>query len=146
MDYPLSGFHFIVEWGGNRVGFLEVTGLTASTTPLEYREGDSKSASVIKIPGKISYTNIVLKRGLMAGDNDFYIWFCSLQSNNVERRDITIQLLDEAHQPVIVWRIKNAFPVRISYSGLHALNDSVAVEELEICHEGMTIENIACVR
>lgn len=141
MTYPLNGYHFIVDWGGKRTGFLEVTGLGAYTSPIEYREGVSPVASFTKMPGKIEYPNIILRRALIAGDNDFFNWFQSIQMSSAERRDITIQLLDESHQPVIVWRIKNAFPVRIAYSGLHAMNDNLALEELEICHEGMSVEN-----
>ena len=141
MSYPLAGYHFLVQWGGTRIGFLEVTGLTASTEILEYREGSSPESSVSKMPGKIEYANIILKREIIKGDNEFYKWFNTIQGNKAERRDIIIELLDETHSPVVFWKIRNAFPVRLQYSGLHAMNQSIALEELEICHEGMSVEH-----
>ena len=141
MNYPLAGYHFLVQWGGARIGFLEVSGLSVSTQVLEYREGGSPESSVPKMPGKIEFSNIILKRGIMKGDNDFYLWFNTIQGNKVERRDITIQLLDETHSPVVVWKIRNAFPVRIQYSGLHAICQSIALEEMEICYESMSVEH-----
>ena len=97
--YPVSVFHFQVEWGGTRVGFTEVSGLTIEVQPIDYREGSYKDYQVTKMPGIPQFTNITLKRGIFRADNEFYQWLTTIQLNQVERRDITISLLNEDHQP-----------------------------------------------
>src|SRR5665648_1190992 len=73
-NYPLPKFHFQVQWGGERIGFTEVTGLDIQIEAIEYREGSSPEYSKIKMPGMPKYSNITLKRGSMNGDSDFYKW------------------------------------------------------------------------
>src|SRR5689334_18448903 len=100
-NYPLPKFHFQVEWGGQRVGFTEVTGLDMQVEAIEYREGNSLEYSKIKMPGMHKFSNITLKRGSMTGDSDFYRWLGQISMNVVQRRDIVIMLLNEAHAPVM---------------------------------------------
>ncbi|HEY8967684.1 MAG TPA: phage tail protein, partial [Puia sp.] len=59
----------------------------------------------------------------------------------IERRDLIINLLNETHQPVVTWKIKNAWPVKIQSTDLKADGNEVAIETLEIAHEGLTIQN-----
>ena len=140
-NYPLPKFHFQVNWGGTKIGFTEVTGLDASTDAIEYREGSSPEFSKIKMPGLLKFSNITLKRGTFKSDNDYYNWFNTISLNTVERRDVTILLLNESHEPVIAWKIKNAFPVKITSTDLKADGNEVAIETLELAHEGLTIQN-----
>lgn len=139
-NYPLPKFHFSVEWGGSRIGFTEVTGLDRSLEVIEYRDGSSFEYSKIKMPGLEKYSNITLKRGTFADDNEYFAWLNTVQMNKIERRDVTISLLNESHEPVMVWRVKNAFPVKVQSSDLKADGNEVAIETLEIAHEGLTIE------
>ena len=60
-NYPLPKFHFQVQWGGDRIGFTEVTGLDIQIEPIEYREGSSPEYSKIKMPGMHKFSNITLK-------------------------------------------------------------------------------------
>jgi len=83
---------------------------------------------------------VVLKRGIIKGDNDFFNWMNSINLNQVERRDITISLLDETHQPVRVWRVRNAWPCKLSAPDLKADANEVAIETLELAHEGIQVE------
>lgn len=87
------------------------------------------------------FSNINLKRGTFKGDNDFYKWYNTIALNTVERRDLVISLLNENHEPVVVWKIKNAFPVKITSTDLKSDGNEVAIESLEIAHEGLTIQN-----
>lgn len=140
-NYPLPKFHFSVEWGGSRIGFTEVTGLDRSLEVIEYRDGSSFEYSKIKMPGLEKYSNITLKRGTFADDNEYFAWLNTVQMNKIERRDVTISLLNESHEPVMVWRVKNAFPVKVQSSDLKADGNEVAIETLEIAHEGLTMES-----
>lgn len=139
--YPLVKFHFSVEWGGTNIGFTEVSGLDIETQVIEYRSGASPEFSKIKMPGLQKYSNITLKRGSFANDNEFYQWYNTVNLNTIERRDITISLLNEEHEPVVVWKVKNAFPIKVQSTNLKGDGNETAIETLEIAHEGLTIQN-----
>ena len=140
-NYPLPKFHFRVEWGGTKIGFSEVSGLNIENKVIEYRDGASPEYSKIKMPGMREYSNITLKRGVFKGDNEFYNWLNSISLNTVERRDISISLLNETHDPVVVWKVHNAFPVKIQSTDLKGDGSEVAIEQLDIAHEGLVIQN-----
>jgi phage tail-like protein len=139
--YPLPVFHFVVEWGGVRIGFSEVSGLTQEVLPIEYRDGASPEYSSIKMPGLKKYSNITLKRGVVAADNDFFKWLNTIKLNKVERRDVLVSLLNEEHEPVMSWFVQNAFPVRVVGPGLRASGNEVAIESIELAHEGLKVQN-----
>lgn len=137
--YPIPKFHFLVQWGGSRVGFSEVTGLDIQVEAIEYREGSSPDYSKIKMPGLHKFSNITLKRGTFENDVEYYSWIRTVNLNKVERRDVTISLLNEKHEPVVTWRVHNAFPVKVQASDLKADGNEVAIETLELAHEGLDI-------
>jgi len=139
--YPLVKFHFTVDWAGTNIGFTEVSGLDVETELIEYRHGASPEYSKIKMPGMQKFSNITLKRGTFANDNEFYKWWNTVKLNTIERRDITIKLLNEEHEPVIVWKVKNAFPIKVQSTDLKGDGNEVAIETLEVAHEGLTIQN-----
>lgn len=139
--YPQLTCHFQVEWGGACLDFLEVSGLTIAHDVVEYRDGLSPQYASVKMPGLEKYSNIVLKRAIVKGDNDFYNWMNTIKLNQVQRRDITICLLNENHEPVVVWKVKNAWPVKLESPVLRADVSQPAIEMLELAHEGITIEN-----
>ena len=141
MSYPLAVFHFQVDWGGTKLGFSEVTGLNVEVQPIEYRDGLSPEYSPMKMPGMKKYGNITLKRGVFKGDNEFYDWLNSVKLNKIERRDITISLLDEDHNPLVVWTVVNAWPSKVTFPDMKATGNEVAVEQLELVHEGISVEN-----
>ncbi len=138
-QYPIPKFHFLVQWGGTRVGFSEVTGMDIQVEAIEYRDGNSPDYSKIKMPGLHKFSNITLKRGTFENDTEYYTWINTVNLNKVERRDVTISLLNENHDPVITWRVHNAFPVKVQASDLKADGNEVAIETLELAHEGLNI-------
>ncbi len=140
-NYPLPKFHFQVDWGGTRIGFTEVSGLDIFFEPIQFREGSFKEDDSGKMPGLITYSNITLKRGIMKEDNDFFNWIKTKQGSTIERRDVVIKLLDEEHNPAFTWIVKNAFPVKYSGPVLMANCNDIAMEELELAHEGIVVNN-----
>ncbi|WP_373496440.1 phage tail protein [Aquiflexum sp.] len=140
-NYPLPKFHFLVEWGGTKIGFSEVSGLEVSTEFIEYRDGASPEYSKIKMPGMQNFSNITLKRGIFQGDNEFYMWWNTVALNTIERRDLIISLLNESHEPVVVWKVKNAWPIKVQSTDLNATGNETAIETMEIAHEGLTMQN-----
>lgn len=139
--YPLPKFHFQVEWGGSNISFSEVTGLEVETEIIEYNHGAHPEYHSIKMPGRQKFSNITLKRGTFKADNQFYDWWKTKALNTIDRRDMTISLLNESHEPVVVWKVKNAWPTKVQSTDLKADGNEVAVETLEIAHEGLTIQN-----
>lgn len=107
--YPLPKFHFQVEWGGSRLGFTEVSGLNVETDMIEYREGNMPEYHKLNMPGMQKLSKITMKRGTFKKDNDFYNWWNTVALNTIERRDLTISLLNEKHEPVVVWKVKHAW-------------------------------------
>lgn len=140
-NYVLPKFHFQVQWGGERIGFTEVTGLDIQVEAIEYREGSSPEYSKIKMPGMHKFSNLTLKRGTMAGDSDFFKWINEISLTQVTRRDVVVSLLDETHAPVMTWKAKNAFPVKVQASDLKSDGNEVAIETIELAHEGLNILN-----
>ena len=141
MTYPMPAFHFQVDWGGTLLAFSEVTGLNIEVQVIEYRDGLSPEYSPVKMSGLKKYGNITLKRGVMAGDNDYFDWLKEIKMNKPERRDITISLLNEDHAPVMVWKVLNAWPTKITSPDLKASGNETAIETLELAHEGVSIDN-----
>ena len=139
-EYPLPKFHFEVEWGGAKLGFTEVTGLDKQIEVIEYREGTSLTFSKVKMPGLQKFSNVTMKRGTFTGQTDFYDWLQTVDAlGNTQRRDLTVKLLNETHQPVFTWKILNAFPVKVQASDLKADGNEIAIETIKIAHEGLSL-------
>ena len=139
--YPLPKFHFQVEWAAATISFTEVSGLDVETEVIEYRDGASPDFSKLKMPGMQKFSNITLKRGVFKSDNEYFSWWNTVSLNKVERRDVIISLLNEAHEPVIVWKVKNAWPTKIQSTDLKADGNETAIESMELVHEGLVIQN-----
>ncbi len=140
--YPVPVFHFAVEWGGTQIGFSEVSGLTLETEVIEYRNGASVDFGKIRMPGLKKYGNVTLKRGIIPADNQFYDWLNSTKMNKPDRRDLTIMLLNEEHAPIMVWKVNNCWPVKVEGPSLKSDGNEVAIESIELAHEGIAIETV----
>lgn len=139
--YPLPAFYFSVSWGENmNINFSEVSGLNVETQVIEYRDGASKEYATMKMPGMQKYGNLTLKRGSLADDNGFFDWWNKVALNTIERRDVTVSLLNEEHKAVITWNVKNAFPVKVDGGSLKSTGNEVLIETLELAHEGITMK------
>ena len=138
-DYPQPAFRFSVQWGGAKASFSEVSGLNIEIQAIEYRDGRDPDFGMKKMPGLPKYGNITLKRGIFKTDNEYYEWLDTIKMNTVQRRPLTIALLDEAGNSVMTWNVQEAFPVKIEGPGLHASGNAVAIESIELAHEGLTI-------
>jgi phage tail-like protein len=140
MAYPLTSFHFTVSWGGDNIGFSEVSGLSVENQPIEYRDGLMSAKTLpLKRPGLRKAGNISLKRGIVAANNDLYAWFNNFGEPNVTRRTLVITLLNDEGNPVFVWTISEAWPVKCEGPGLKASGNEIAIETLELAHEGITV-------
>lgn len=139
--WPLPKFHFNVQIGGEDMACQEVSGLDIETEVIEYRAGNSKVFSKIKMPGMIKSSNVTLKKGVFAKNNKLFDWFSTINMNTIERKDMVISLLDEAGAPTMTWKFVNVFPTKLTGTDLKAEGNEVAVETIEIAHEGFVVEN-----
>lgn len=121
--------------------FAEVSGLEAAMDPIEYRNG-SEDITVRKTPGLKKFTNITLKRGVI-GDLTFWNWLREAMNGLVRRTEGSIIMLDENRREVMRWNIRKAWPCKYTGPGLNAKNNEIAIETLEICHEGLDIDGQA---
>lgn len=142
-DYPTLTFHFSVDLGGSTpIGFSEASGFDFTIESADYATGDQQEYSNLKIPGRKTWGEITLKKGMFAGDNTMYDWWNTVKMGTIDRRDITISLLDETHSPLIVYTIKNAWPSKVQSASLKADATEVAIETMTITHEGIVQENL----
>ncbi len=117
-------------------GFSEVSGFDASIDVIEYREGD-KVQTPMKIPGLKKYGNITLKQGV-ADKDALYKWMATGFEKDVNRQTVTITLLDINGEPAASWQVINAWPTKYTAPDFNATASEIAVETLELAHEGMT--------
>jgi len=144
-DDPYSSLNFLVTIAGVledgrsvRASFAEVSGLDVELVPIEYRNG-SENITVRKLPGLVKYNNIVLKRGITA-DLTLWHWIKTAVDGQVLRANGTIVLLDESRQEVMRWNFRRGWPCKLTGPVLKAKGNEIAIETLEICHEGLEIE------
>lgn len=144
MDPPFTG-RFVFEINGVEIGsFTEVSGLGVSLDVEELNEGGNNVSSV-KLPGRLKWTNLVLKRGVT--DNDaLFTWInkCSGEGltgnqNKVEKLSGSVALLDNKFKPLRRWQFRDALPVRWAGPQVSASSSALATEELEVSHGGFTV-------
>ncbi|NJL77335.1 MAG: phage tail protein [Saprospiraceae bacterium] len=157
MFYPIAKFRFRLSWDKQKIskeeeiGFTEVSGLDYQIDPIEYRDGIDPGLSKRKMAGMRKFSNVTLKRGNFKGLRDFYDWIdgtggsAAADRNSVRkrgeyRRTVTITLLDEASVEIVSWTLTNAFPIKVQFTDMKADANEVAIDTLELAHEGLTVE------
>jgi phage tail-like protein len=116
-------------------GFSECTGLEMSLKLEEYREG-GRNGAVLKFPTRVEWGNLTLKKGLGAG-TALWDWHYGFVEGQGKRRDGLIVLMTDLHVPNNIWYFRRGLPVKYSGPALNASQNSVAIESLEIAHEGI---------
>ena len=142
---PYAGYNFEVVITGIsddgkavKGSFAEVSGLESAMDPIEYRNG-SEDITVRKMPGLKKFTNITLKRGV-TGDLGFWNWIVAGMNGEIIRTEGSIMLLNENKDEVMRWNFRRAWACKCTGPGLNAKNNEIAMETVEICHEGLAID------
>jgi len=136
---PFSAFNFLVEIDGNtQAAFMEVKGLEVTIDVIEYREGADKLLTVRKLPGLAKYSNITFKRGYTQ-DRTLWNWIKTVIDGNAHRATVAITLLDDKHQPALKWIVHEAWPCKYEGPDLNGKSSDIAIESLELCHEGFEL-------
>jgi phage tail-like protein len=136
---PFRSFNFAVEIDGlARAGFRECSGLDASQDPIEYREGTDQ-LTARKLPGLNKFSNITLKWG-MTDDTELWDWRKKAMTGKVERKNGSIVLLDDTGAEKMRWNFREAWPTKWTGPSFNATGNEVAIETLEIAHEGLELQ------
>jgi phage tail-like protein len=120
-------------------GFSECAGLEATMEIFDYREG-GQNGYVHRFATRAVYPNITLKHGVIFQYDDLWTWHYGWVQGKGKRKDGLIVLEDDAHRPAKVWRFKRAIPTKWVGPSLNASQSAVAIESLEIAHEGLVLE------
>jgi phage tail-like protein len=137
---PFRGYNFKVELDGiTRAGFRECSGLDATSDPIEYREGNEKVYTPRKLQGQVKYSNIVLKGGI-TDDHSLWDWRKKVIDGKgaTELKNGSIVLMNEDGEEKLRWNFVNGWPTKWSGPSFNATANEVAVESIEIAHEGVT--------
>jgi len=134
---PYRGYNFKLEIDGiSRAGFRECSGLDVTSDAIDYREGTDKAYSVGKLPGQSMYTVIILKRGI-TDDHSLWAWHKQVADGKIERKNGSVVLMSSGKEK-IRWNFTNGWPAKWTGPSFNATANEVAVETLEIVHEGVT--------
>lgn len=137
---PFGGYNFAVELDGiTRMGFKQASGLDSTTAATKYREGTDATLASRQLPGMLSFSHITLQRGI-TDDRALWDWRDGVAKGSPTRRTISIILRDDAGNEKIRWNIKNCWPTKWTGPSLDATSDAVAIEQLELAHEGIEVQ------
>ena len=135
---PYRAYNFRIEIDGiTRAGFRECSGLDAVQDPIEYREGVGLPNTARKLPGMVKYSNIVLKWGISDEPAELWEWRLKAIEGKVERKNGSIVLLDDTGEEKIRWNFEEGWPTKWTGATFNATGNEVAIETLEIAHEGI---------
>jgi phage tail-like protein len=138
-DDPYLNFNFVVEIEGElAAGFNEADLPAGRIEAVAYREGTDRSSAARLLPGRVEYERLVLRRGF-SGDAALFQWWRAVARGNLDRRNVSVVLLDEKRQEVARWNLVRAWPTKYDPPDLRGLGNEVAIETLELAHEGIEL-------
>lgn len=132
--YITSSFKVEIE-GIQEAVFKECSGLEAETEILSFEEG-GVNGYIHKLPGRTKFPNVVLKRGI-TNSGWLWGWYEKVAKGTIERKNLSVVLYNSKGDEVKRWSFERAYPIKWSGPGLNADENSIAIETLEITHEGM---------
>ena len=145
-DRPYVQFNFLVDLGdgvtdGAQAGFQELSGIGMEVTVSEYRNGNHKENSVMKITGMNKSTDVTMKRGVI-GSLNLYQWLDQIRNGDQKAmRTVTIQLQNEDHTDIVqTWKLLRARIIKHTSGPFNAKGTDVAMEELVLAYERLEME------
>lgn len=140
--YPLPVYHYYVSIDGlDDSRFSEVSGLSIERQVISYRDGLSPTKGTLYMPGQAGDVVLTLKRGIVAGQDKLYQWITSIKTQTVDKKNITISLMDETGEnPVVTWSVIDAFPTKLDAPAFNATSNEVAIESLELAASDLKVE------
>lgn len=141
-QYPIPVFYYQVSIGGeDTIAFSEVSGLAIEYETITYKDGLSWRYGAKHMPGMGTPVNLTLQKGIVKADSYLFDWISTIKLNTVEKRDITISLLNENHEPTVSWEVTDAFPTKLDVPTFSATSNEVAIESLDLMASDLKIRN-----
>lgn len=135
--YPIPSYRYRVTVGNEEMAFSAVSGLDVGYETITYKDG---AGGLFYMPGQSTTVNITLRRGVVKGHSQLYDWINSISLNQVEKKDISISLTNEAGSELLVtWNVADAFPTSLTAPSLDASSNEVAIEEMALIANSVTI-------
>ena len=148
-EQRVSAATFLVEVDGVEIGrFAEISGLEVSVETEEIQEGGQNSF-VHKVPGRMTWPNITLKRGITQNDS-LIKWLqessgeqFAANKNKLRRSTAAVTLIGPAGKRLRAWEFDGAFPIKWTGPNFSVDSTDMAMEQLEISHHGFRVKDIA---
>lgn len=147
-NYPLPAYNYRVDINGESIAFSNVSGLSLSFETHTYKEsrtgGDVAGPKAMRMPAQQADVKITLKKGLVRAKSlpVLYNWIKSVQINQIDKKDITINLLDEKGDPVFIWQVRDAFPTKLDAPAFDASSNDAAIETMELTADTIEMSEI----
>lgn len=144
--YPLPVYNYRVEINGESVAFSEVSGLSISYESVTYKEsptaGGAPGPRMMLMPGQREPAKVTLKKGVVQAVSIKHLfgWIRTVATNQIEKKDIFVRLCDEKGEPLITWKVVNAFPTKLDAPSFDASSNEAAFESMELTGDFVTIE------
>ncbi|MCP4686928.1 MAG: phage tail protein [Desulfobacterales bacterium] len=140
--YPVPVFHYNVEIDGvDAIAFSEVSGLNIARETITYKDGLSCKEGAKLMPGQVSPIKLTMKKGVVKSDSRLYDWINSINVTTVDKKNITVSLMDESGEnPVVSWKVIDAFPTKLDAPSFNAKTNEVAVEAMELTANDLKLE------
>ena len=139
MPDPAPSYRFYLEIGAKKEAvFTEVSGLNLEMDVHEYAEGGHNDY-IHRLPGRTRVGNLMLKRG-MSVSREFFNWYVQLASGKIVRRNVSVVMYNVGGEELFRWNFVNAYPVRWLGPQFSATSGSMAIETLELAHDGLSLE------
>jgi phage tail-like protein len=136
---PYLNFNFLVEIDGNAIADLTQVDIPEGLIEIAaYREGGEQRNNIRRLPGRVTFGHLVLRRGFTA-DRTFFQWWRSVADGNLDRRNVAVSLCDQAGREVARWAFYNTLPMKYVGPALNARGNDVAIESLELDVEEMEL-------
>lgn len=136
--YPIPTYRYRVTVGNEEMAFSAVSGMEIAHETITYKDG---MGGKYYMPGQLAPVNISLKRGVVKSKSQLYEWIKSISLNQVEKKDISISLTNESGSELLItWNVANAFPTKLTAPSLDATSNEVAIEEMSLMADNVTIQ------
>lgn len=135
--YPIPTYRYRVTVGNDSMAFSAVSGIELAHETMTYKDG---IGGVFHMPGQIVPVNLTLRRGVVKAAGELFDWINSISLNQVDKKDISISLTSESGSELLVtWNVVNAFPTKLSAPGLDAMSNEIAIEEMSLMADRVTV-------
>lgn len=147
-QYPLPVYNYKVSIDGETIAFSQVTGLSIAFETSTYKESPTEDGVVgpviRRMPSQPADVTLTLQKGIVRGKSlqTLYQWINSKQLNQIQKKDIRVDLCDETGAAVISWTVRNAFPKKLDAPGFEATSNDAAIESMELMADSISIEEV----